>query len=190
MVANNKFNTTQHFMTLFLDRDGVINHRIIGGYVTHYSQFVFNDGVLPALKIFAQHFERIVVVTNQQGIAKGLMTETDLHQIHTQMINDVTAAGGRIDAVYYCPHLATARCTCRKPQIGMAIQAQQQFSDIVFANSLMIGDSVSDLLFGRAAGMKTGFITNNQALPQPFDALWADEILPNLASFATQMQNF
>nr|MBP7533587.1 phosphatase [Chitinophagales bacterium] len=63
-------------MTLFLDRDGVINRRIIDGYVTHYNQFVFNDGVLPALQILAQHFRRIVVVTNQQGIAKGLMTET------------------------------------------------------------------------------------------------------------------
>lgn len=174
-------------MTLFLDRDGVINHRI-DGYVSNYSQFVFNDGALAALALLAPHFYPIVVVTNQQGVGKGLMTETDLQQLHTQMIQAVAAAGGRIDAVYYCPHLANANCTCRKPAIGMALQAQQQFSNIVLADSIMVGDSVSDLLFGRAAGSKTVFVTNNnnQTLPQDFNVLWADEIVPNLMAFANQ----
>ena len=175
-------------MTLFLDRDGVINHRIVDGYVTNYSQFVFNDGSLAALALLAQHFYPIVVVTNQQGIGKGLMTQTNLQQLHTQMIQAVAAAGGRIDAVYYCPHLANANCTCRKPAIGMALQAQQQFSNIVLADSIMVGDSVSDLLFGRAAGTKTVFVTNNndQTLPPHFNVLWADEIVPNLMAFANQ----
>ena len=86
--------------TLFLDRDGVINQRIFGGYVLSTESFVFEQGVLPALKSATQRFGRIIVVTNQQCVALGLLSDASLAQIHQDMITEVTAYGGRIDAVY------------------------------------------------------------------------------------------
>src|SRR5688572_23731927 len=89
--------------TLFLDRDGVINERIPGDYVKNWDEFIFLDGVLEALNILARKFNRIVVVTNQQGIAKGLMTEEDLNKVHQRMVLEIQESGGKIDKVYFCP---------------------------------------------------------------------------------------
>ena len=107
--------------TLFLDRDGVLNQRIVDDYVLKPEQFVVIDGVFEALKVFSSIFECIVVVTNQQGIGKGLMTEDDLYAIHTMFLNKVSECGGRIDKIYFCPDLASAFSFNRKPNIGMAI---------------------------------------------------------------------
>lgn len=144
---------SQLLSPLFLDRDGVINRRIIDGYVTEPSQWIFENGVLSVLARLAHRFFPIIVVTNQQGISKGLMTEIDLHRLHQHMLQQVGAAGGRIDAVYYCPHLATDQCHCRKPRIGMALQAQRDWG-IDLQTATMVGDSVSDLQFGQAAAMR------------------------------------
>lgn len=92
--------------TLFLDRDGVINQRIVGGYVAEVSEFNFSPGVLESMSSFATIFGRVVVVTNQQGIGKGLMTHHQLSEVHKFMITEIEASGGRIDAVYYCSDLA------------------------------------------------------------------------------------
>ncbi|MCX6240904.1 MAG: HAD family hydrolase [Bacteroidetes bacterium] len=147
--------------SLFLDRDGVINHRIIDGYVSHWEQFQFNHSVKEAMKELAGVFGRIVVVSNQQGIGKGLMSESQLETIHSRMVSEVEAAGGRIDAVFYCPALDSEKSFNRKPNIGMALQARKRFPEIRFRQSLMVGDSLTDMIFGKRVGMKTVFLSSD-----------------------------
>lgn len=149
-------------ITLFLDRDGVINRRLPGAYVTSPSEFVLLRGVTEALKVFDQYFKRIIVVTNQQGIGKGLMTEEDLRIVHGFMYREIVAAGGRIDAVYHCPDLADSNSPCRKPATGMARQARKDYPEIEFPNSIMIGDSLSDMEFGTALGMYNVLVAGNE----------------------------
>ncbi|MEZ4721657.1 MAG: HAD family hydrolase [Flavobacteriales bacterium] len=156
--------------TLFLDRDGVINKRIVDDYVKHYHEFEFLDGVLEALKLLNPVFDRIVVVTNQQGIGKGVMTERDLLAIHEHMLAEVFTEGGRIDAIFHCPELAENDPACRKPNTGMAIEAREQFPEIDFSKSIMVGDSDSDMEFGERLGMRCAFIGENSAY-EPFPAL-------------------
>src|ERR1700733_10355604 len=102
MLNLNNVDTT---WTLFLDRDGVLNHDKVGSYIFNTEEFRFYDGVTDAMKIFNQVFGNIVIVTNQRGVGKGLMSELDLMQIHNKMLQDVEAAGGRIDAIYYATSL-------------------------------------------------------------------------------------
>jgi len=144
--------------SVFLDRDGVINQRIENGYVTCPEDFIFLPGVTDALKIFHSFFRRIIVVTNQQGIGKGIMTEKDLERVHGFMLKKIHSCGGRIDAVYHSPYLAGLNHPMRKPNIGMALKAKEDFPEIDFSRSVMIGDSDSDILFGKTCGMKTVFI--------------------------------
>lgn len=141
--------------SLFLDRDGVINKRIVGGYITNWEEFEFLPGVLEAVSIFSRYFKYIFIVTNQQGIGKGLMDLDDVNSIHTKMAKYLQENGGRIDAIYFCPDLATKNDNCRKPRISMAEKAKKNFPDIDFRKSVMVGDSVSDIKFGNNAGMKT-----------------------------------
>jgi D-glycero-D-manno-heptose 1,7-bisphosphate phosphatase len=140
--------------TLFLDRDGVLNERIPGGYVTRVKDFIWLEDTLEALKILTAYFKHIIVVTNQQGIGKGLMTEEKLEQIHSHMIQQVTECGGRIDKVYHCSGLAGVVPDCRKPAPHMAFQAQKDFADIDFSKAVMVGDTPSDMEFAKNAGMQ------------------------------------
>lgn len=146
--------------TLFLDRDGVINERLPGDYVSDWEQFQFYPGNLEALAFLASIFSRIIVVTNQQGIGKGLMREDQLNSIHAQMKLQITDAGGRIDGIYACPDLKSKPNNCRKPAPAMAWQAQQDFPEIDFQKSIMVGDSLSDIAFGNILGMQTVLITS------------------------------
>ena len=140
--------------TLFLDRDGVINRKIDGDYVRCWEQFEFLPGVIEALCILKNVFGRIVVVTNQRGVGRGIMTEETLRDIHNKMLKIIRREGGKIDAIYYCPHdYEKEECNCRKPKIGMALQAKEDFPDIIFSKSIMVGDSLSDIEFAKRAGM-------------------------------------
>lgn len=152
--------------TLFLDRDGVINTRIIGSYVRNWREFEFMEGVLEAMPIFKANFAQVVVVTNQQGIAKGLMTAADLEQVHQKMLQAIANAGGQIVKAYYCPLHERENPHCRKPNSGMAEQAQKDFPAIDFKKSIMVGDSPSDIEFGYRLGMKTIFISSRQDIPE------------------------
>lgn len=153
--------------TLFLDRDGVINHEKVEDYIYHYGEFTFYNGALEAIKILAQKFPRIILVTNQKGVGKGLMTEESLQDIHKNMLNEISEAGGRIDSIYYCTALDSSH-SHRKPNPGMAFQAKHDFPEIDFSKSLMVGNNISDMEFGRNAGMHTVFVKTtspNQLLP-------------------------
>lgn len=147
--------------TLFLDRDGVINTRKIGGYIQSVEEFEFIDGVLEAFGIFARLFDTIVVVTNQQGIGKSLMSEKDFENISLYMKNEIVRSGGRLDQVFHCPALAKQEPFDRKPSVGMGLKARKQFPQIRFKDSIMVGDSLSDLIFGKRLGMHTVHISNS-----------------------------
>ncbi|MBK7221097.1 MAG: HAD family hydrolase [Saprospiraceae bacterium] len=143
--------------TLFLDRDGVINRKLDNDYVKALNEFELLPGVLEALFILKDWFSTIIIVTNQQGIGKGLMTEANLSWIHQYLFTEVENAHGRIDAVYFCPHLEGEDCSCRKPEPGMAFQAKNDFNSIEFQKSIIVGDSQSDMEFGQKLGMKRVF---------------------------------
>jgi len=160
--------------TLFLDRDGVINRRIIGGYITKPSELKLLPGAGEAIGIFSQIFSRIIVVTNQQGIGKGVMSQHDLAQVHHEMTSQLDKYQARIDAIYFCPFLSRDNPTCRKPNTGMADQALDQFQDINFVKSLMIGDSPSDIQFGKRKGMMTILIRHEYE-----EVLLPDQLKPD-----------
>jgi D-glycero-D-manno-heptose 1,7-bisphosphate phosphatase len=168
--------------TLFLDRDGVINHEKHMDYVYNFLEFEFYDGVREALKKLAGLFGRIIIVTNQRGVEKNLMTEESLLDLHRQMLQEIEVSGGRIDAIYYCTSLTDDHPN-RKPQPGMAHLAKESFPEIDFARSIMVGNNLSDMFFGRNAGMFTVFVQTtspDQALPHPA----IDLAFTNLPSFA------
>jgi histidinol-phosphate phosphatase family protein len=144
--------------SLFLDRDGVINTRLVDEYVTKPSEFEFIEDVPECIAFFTKVFARIVVVTNQQGVGKGLMTIQDLELIHSQMLDSIKNAGGKIDKIYYCPELKEKNSFYRKPSVGMALLAKKDFPEIEFQKSIMVGDSISDMVFGRRLKMVTVFI--------------------------------
>lgn len=146
--------------SLFLDRDGVINKRIIGGYVKSPNEFEFLPGSLEAIVNLSKRFKHLFIVTNQQGIGKGLMTKFDLGIIHALMLSDIKKAGGTLSAIYFCPDLATSKPNCRKPGISMALQAKIDFPEIDFSKSIMLGDTMSDMEFGKNAGMQCFLITD------------------------------
>lgn len=141
--------------TLFLDRDGVINVRLIDDYVKNINEFEFLPGVLEAFKIFSKKFGRIIIVTNQQGVGKGIMTMQDVEKVHAYMMKEIENQQGRVDAIYVCPQLKTDLDNFRKPSPRMAFMAQHDFPEIDLEKSIMIGDSSSDIEFGKNAGMYT-----------------------------------
>ncbi len=155
--------------TLFLDRDGVINYETVGSYITRWEDFRFYDGVPEALSIFAKRFGRIIIVTNQRGVSKRLMTEQDLKDIHGNMLRIIESNGGRIDKIYYCIDME-AESTCRKPNAGMGLQAKKDFPEIEFERSLMIGNTMNDMIFGKKLCMYTFFIASNRPAPALPDA--------------------
>lgn len=156
----NFINSIDNTWTLFLDRDGVINTRIFGGYVTSPTDFHFLPGVLDSLRYFSKKFHRIIIVTNQQGVGKGIMTESMLNTLHDFVKAEIISSGGRIDGIYYCTALHETKDNCRKPSPKMAHLAVKEFPDINLQKSIMVGDSHSDIVFGINAGMKTVFIEN------------------------------
>lgn len=147
--------------TLFLDRDGTINRRIVGDYVREWDQFEFLEGAVEGIAHLSTLFARVIVVTNQQGIGRGLMSHQQLRDIHAEMLERIAYNGGRIDEIYYCPDLAAELPACRKPEPGMALQAAQDYPDITFTKSIMVGDTASDMAFGKRLGMATVLIVDD-----------------------------
>ena len=165
-----------------MDRDGVLNHEKYQDYVYNYDEFVFYDGVKEAMKLLAERFGLILITTNQKGVGKGLMTEADLQDIHHRMTQEIAAAGGRIDKIYYCTSTDNNHPN-RKPNPGMAKDAQKDFPAIDLQKALIVGNNISDMEFGRNAGMHTVFVKTThpqQPLPHPAIDLAVDD-LPTFA---------
>lgn len=139
-----------------LDRDGVINRKAPeGDYVTSWEDFEFLPGALEGLALLAASPLVIVVATNQRGIALGRMSEDDLGEIHRRMLSRVQSSGGRIDAIYHCPH--DGSCRCRKPETGMFEAAARDF-DFQLTETAVVGDSPSDMLAAERIGALAVFI--------------------------------
>ena len=166
--------------SLFLDRDGVINERIIGGYVQNVDSFHILEGVAEAIIILKKIFGHIFVVTNQQGIGKKLMTVDDLQLIHNYMESELSV---KFDGIYYSPYLADENNLMRKPNPGMAIQAKKDFPEINLEKSIMVGDSISDIRFGKNANMKTVYISNEK------ENVDVDMFCTSLYDFANKILN-
>ena len=144
-----------HVRTVFLDRDGVLNEKAPEGeYVWRWQDFCVLDGVPEAIAWLNRAGMRVVVVTNQRGIALGLYTLDDVKALHSEFQKLLAAHGAHIDAFYVCPH-DNGQCNCRKPLPGLFEQAKTDFPDILAQLSVMIGDSAVDVGFGRQLGMKT-----------------------------------
>ena len=169
--------------TLFLDRDGVINHEEHPKYVSTWEEFKFYDGAKVAIQICTQKFNRIIVVTNQRGIAKGVTKLEDMQLIHKNMLEEVEKVGGKIDAVYYCPEMESPN---RKPNPGMGLQAAKDFPDIDLSKSIMVGNTISDMGFGRNIGARTVFVTTNRPDVDTNDER-IDAVYPSLIAFALDL---
>jgi D-glycero-D-manno-heptose 1,7-bisphosphate phosphatase len=138
---------------IFLDRDGVIIENR-PGYVLTWEDVSLIPGALEALaRISTSHFQ-VVIVTNQAGIGHGLISPATAGAINQRLLAQIQAAGGRVDGLYVCPHTPADRCTCRKPQPGLLLQAARDL-DIDLARSLLVGDALSDIQAARAAGVGT-----------------------------------
>ena len=148
--------------SLFLDRDGVINKRPDNECLKSVKDFHFIDGVKESIEWFSGVFGKIFIVTNQQGIGKKILTEDDLQNIHDFMLSEIKNANGRIDKIYYCPALPEENSFFRKPMPGMALKAKKEFPEINFMNSVMVGDTLNDMKFGKNLKMITVYIGVNK----------------------------
>ena len=168
--------------TLFLDRDGVLNHEKKDDYIRNRDEFRFYDGVKEALKELNEVFGVIVLVTNQKGVGRGLMTLDDLSDIHSKMMEEIKSAGGRIDKLYFCTDLENDS-PCRKPNAGMAELAKKDFTQIEMERSIIVGNKLSDMKFGRNAGMFTAYVATTNPEVTANDPL-VDVRFNNLSEFA------
>lgn len=150
--------------TLFLDRDGVINVETVGSYITTWDEFKFSEGAIEALQILNEIFGNIVVVTNQRGVGRGIMTVDSLREISNNMTAQIIGGGGRIDKIYSCTAVSDDDHN-RKPNTGMAVQAREDFPNIDFKKSVIVGNSLSDMEFGKRLAMHTVFLTTKH---EPF----------------------
>ena len=133
----------------FLDRDGVINRKAPdGGYVTSWAEFELLPGVPEALRALRDERLRLIIVTNQRGIARGMVSRSVVDEIHERMSATLAAAGAAVDAVFVCPH-EEGTCACRKPGTALFAQALDRFPDISLADSVVVGDSIRDLEAGQ-----------------------------------------
>jgi D-glycero-D-manno-heptose 1,7-bisphosphate phosphatase len=153
--------------TVFLDRDGVVNEKMPEGrYVAQWSGFKILPGVVEAIGLLNRAGLRVVVISNQRGIALGLYTSEDVRALHSEFQKMLASSGANVDGFYFCPH-DKGQCNCRKPLPGLFEQAVADFPGITAASSVMIGDSKSDVEFGRRLGMRTVFIDGDPRLQKP-----------------------
>lgn len=153
---------------VFLDRDGTINEEM--GYINHINRFKIYEFVPAAIRMINENGYKVVVITNQSGIARGYFDEDLLTRVHEKLRFTLAQAGARIDQIYYCPHHPTEGkgeyrkdCECRKPKTGMIDMAKEVF-DIDMEHSIMIGDRFKDMEFGKKVGLKSIMVLTGYGL--------------------------
>jgi histidinol-phosphate phosphatase family protein len=150
--------------TVFLDRDGVLNEKPERArYVRSWEEFRWAPGAREALRLLKRAGYRVVVVSNQAGVGRGIMTEEKLHEIHGRMREEAAEAGGEIDAVYYCPHDWDEGCECRKPRPGLLFRAQRDLH-LDLSRVVFIGDDERDALAAREAGCRFARVSEHVSL--------------------------
>jgi len=153
---------------IFLDRDGVINHNN-QGYIHKVDDFEFTPYAFEALQKISETDYKIIIITNQSGIGRKYFTEQDLQNLNNWLIKTLKERGININQIYHCPHLPEDSCSCRKPKIGMILQAVEDFG-INLSESWLIGDSNSDILAGAEANLKTIKISNKPSTSSKVEA--------------------
>ncbi|MEP6675713.1 MAG: HAD-IIIA family hydrolase [Ferruginibacter sp.] len=172
--------------TLFLDRDGVINEEKHEDYIHTWDEFVFYKAVKEAVKIFSSVFKYTIIITNQRGIGKGITKLADLELIHRNLVEALQAAGGRIDKIYFCPDVDELSSN-RKPNTGMGLQAQKDFPAIDFSKTIMVGNTLSDMQFGRNLGAITVFLPTTRPEVDLKDHR-IDFVFDSLIQFAKELE--
>jgi histidinol-phosphate phosphatase family protein len=137
---------------IFLDRDGVINENR-ADYVKSWEEYRFLPGVFEPLRRLAQSPFAIVVISNQSPINRGILAQSEVEEINRRMIEEIQASGGRVDAVFYCPHRPDENCHCRKPRPGLLLQAAERF-ELDLSRSYLVGDALSDVEAALAVGCR------------------------------------
>jgi len=176
---------------VFLDRDGVVN--VDNGYVSEVDDFEFIEGVIEACKTLKAKGYLLVLITNQSGIARGYFTEDQFHTLTEWMDWSLADRGVDLDGIYYCPHHSEkgigeykVDCDCRKPKPGMLISAIEELN-IDVSRSILVGDKVSDIQAGLAAGVKTNYLVRTgKAITAEGEKL-ATAVFNDLESIATQL---
>ena len=171
-----------------MDRDGVINVQLVGDYVKNVAELELREDFLNSIPLIVRNFSKVFIVTNQQGIAKGICTREQVDEVHRHLLRILERHGLHIDNIYMCHHLAGSGCPCRKPATGLAMQAKADFPDIDFACSVMIGDSASDMRFGRNCGMETVFIGTVTDENRADILADADHIVNSIYQYLSQLQ--
>ncbi len=150
--------------TVFLDRDGVINENR-PDYVRSWSDFHFLPGSREAIATLTQAGHRIVVCTNQAGVARGSISVATIQEIHCRMVASISEVGGKIEKVYYCPHAKDEACACRKPRPGLLLRARDELG-LDMRDAVFIGDSITDIHAGLAAGIHAILVLSGLGLEQ------------------------
>lgn len=173
---------------VFLDRDGVINKQApVHDYIKTSFEFQMLPRAVDAVKLLKQAGFLVVVVTNQRGIAQGIMSESDLDAIHRKMRKILADSGTMIDGIYVCPHEA-GTCNCRKPEIGLFIMAENDLGKVDKLSSWMVGDGESDIEAGRRYGVSTILITDILGVDKKFKAGYLSTSLFNAAKLIVEKQ--
>jgi len=146
----------------FLDRDGTIN--IDGGYISTWDRFHFLPGAIDALAKLRDDGYALIVVTNQSGIGRGFFTERDFFDITSRLSDELLRIGISILATYNCPHMPSEYCKCRKPQPGLLLQAARDHA-IDLSQSIMVGDKMTDVEAGIAAGVGNSYLISPETYP-------------------------
>lgn len=171
---------------LFLDRDGVINRQIVGDYVRDWADFDWLPNALPALVALRQWAPHLVVVTNQQGIGKGLMTAQDVKAIHQNVQAAISLEGMAIDDFRVCPHLESVNCSCRKPRAQLVLDWLSEHPYVDPSLSIMVGDSATDIELARNVAEVTGHCAGIRIGEEPSDVdKLADASFNSLWDFAS-----
>jgi D-glycero-D-manno-heptose 1,7-bisphosphate phosphatase len=166
---------------VFLDRDGTINRKPAGGdYVKRWEEFAFLPGAVGAIGELSRAGFRVIVVTNQRGIALGRMRREDVDDIHRRMLDAIAAEGGHVDSVLVCPH-GHDECGCRKPRPGLMLRAARERGPIDFSRAAIVGDSLSDVQAGAALDMTTVLVAD---APPPEVSVRVTHVARSLADAA------
>ena len=136
--------------TVFLDRDGVIN-RDSPAYIKSWEEFTFLPGSLDALRELNKNGYRVILITNQSAVGRGMITSAGLNHMHQMMKDEIVSHGGLVSDIFFCPHMPDKGCDCRKPAPGMILQAREKYH-IDLSQAVMVGDSAKDIECAGNAG--------------------------------------
>ncbi len=172
--------------TLFLDRDGVINKELPADYVKNWGEFIWEPDSKAAIAKLTMLFDKIFIITNQRGVGIGVMSENDLADVHSTMLKEINAILGRIEKIYYCTDVDRNSYN-RKPKPGMGLQAKADYPEIDFSKTVMVGNTLHDMEFGRALGTHTVFIDEKKKYNGNKTEVM-DEIFDSLFDYASRLK--